>query len=71
MRDQIKIVGWLHVIWNGLHLLGGLALFLFFAVIEAVLLHARTGEPGDGKIFVMPMEEAIRIRTQESGEEVL
>ena len=41
------------------------------AVIETVLTHARTGEPGDGKIFVLPMEEAIRIRTQESGEEVL
>jgi len=40
-------------------------------VIETVLAHARTGEPGDGKIFVMPMEEAIRIRTGEGGDEVL
>jgi nitrogen regulatory protein P-II 1 len=40
-------------------------------VVEAVLTHARTGEPGDGKIFVMPMDDAIRIRTEESGAEVL
>src|SRR5437867_13005085 len=40
-------------------------------VIETVLAHARTGEPGDGKIFVLPMEQAYRIRTGESGEEVL
>ncbi|MCC6729912.1 MAG: P-II family nitrogen regulator [Chthonomonadales bacterium] len=40
-------------------------------VIEAVLLHAHTGEQGDGKIFVMPMEEAVRIRTDERGDEVL
>lgn len=40
-------------------------------IIETVLLHARTGEPGDGKIFVLPMEDAIRIRTEERGDEVL
>src|SRR5947209_997828 len=40
-------------------------------VIETILAHARTGESGDGKIFVMPMDDAIRIRTQESGDEVL
>ena len=40
-------------------------------IIELVLTHARTGEPGDGKIFVLPIEDAIRIRTQESGDEVL
>jgi nitrogen regulatory protein PII len=40
-------------------------------VIDAILRHARTGEVGDGKIFVLPVEEAIRIRTGESGEEVL
>src|SRR5205807_590113 len=40
-------------------------------VVETVLLHAQTGEQGDGKIFVLPMEEAIRIRTDERGEEVL
>jgi nitrogen regulatory protein PII len=40
-------------------------------VVETILKHARTGEVGDGKIFVLPVEEAIRIRTGEEGEEVL
>ena len=40
-------------------------------VKEVILKHARTGGVGDGKIFVLPVEEAIRIRTGEGGEEVL
>jgi len=40
-------------------------------VVETILKHARTGEVGDGKIFVSPVEEAIRIRTGEDGEAVL
>jgi nitrogen regulatory protein P-II 1 len=40
-------------------------------VVETILRHARTGEVGDGKIFVLPVDEAIRIRTGEKGEEVL
>ncbi|MDZ7700177.1 MAG: P-II family nitrogen regulator [Deltaproteobacteria bacterium] len=32
---------------------------------------ARTGEIGDGKIFVIPVEQAVRIRTGESGKEAL
>ena len=40
-------------------------------VTETILRHARTGGIGDGKIFVLPVEEAIRIRTGESGEKVL
>lgn len=40
-------------------------------VTDAVLRHARTGSVGDGKIFVLPVESAIRIRTGESGAEVL
>jgi nitrogen regulatory protein P-II 1 len=40
-------------------------------VKEVILKHARTGEVGDGKIFILPVEEAIRIRTGEGGEEVL
>ena len=40
-------------------------------VVETILKHARTGDVGDGKIFVLPVEEAIRIRTGEEGEEVL
>ena len=40
-------------------------------VIEAVLKAARTGKIGDGKIFVSPVEQAIRIRTSESGDAAL
>ena len=40
-------------------------------VIEAIETAARTGKIGDGKIFVMPIEHAIRIRTGESGIEAL
>src|SRR4029453_18367220 len=40
-------------------------------VVETILRHARTGNIGDGKIFVLPVEEAIRIRTGEGGEAVL
>jgi nitrogen regulatory protein P-II 1 len=40
-------------------------------VTETILRHARSGSVGDGKIFVLPVEEAIRIRTGESGHEVL
>ena len=40
-------------------------------VVETILRHARTGNVGDGKIFVLPVEEAIRIRTGEEGEDVL
>lgn len=36
-------------------------------VVEAILDKARTGKIGDGKIFIMPVDEAIRIRTGESG----
>jgi nitrogen regulatory protein PII len=40
-------------------------------VTDTILRHARTGEIGDGKIFTLPVEDAIRIRTGESGEAVL
>ncbi len=40
-------------------------------VVETILKHARTGNVGDGKIFIIPVEEAIRIRTGEDGQEVL
>jgi nitrogen regulatory protein P-II 1 len=36
--------------------------------IEAIVKAARTGKIGDGKIFVTPVEQVIRIRTGESGE---
>ena len=35
--------------------------------IAAIIKGARTGSIGDGKIFILPMEECIRIRTGESG----
>jgi nitrogen regulatory protein P-II 1 len=41
------------------------------AVVQTILRHARTGQIGDGKIFVLPVEQAYRIRTGESGEETL
>lgn len=37
-------------------------------VIDAICVAARTGNIGDGKIFVIPVEEAIRVRTGERGE---
>jgi nitrogen regulatory protein PII len=40
-------------------------------VVETIIRHARSGEIGDGKIFVLPVEDAIRIRTGEEGEVVL
>ena len=36
--------------------------------IDAIITGARTGEIGDGKIFVMPIEQAVRIRSGETGE---
>ena len=36
-------------------------------VVNSIMKNARTGEPGDGKIFVIPVENALRIRTGESG----
>ena len=40
-------------------------------VVDTILKHARTGSIGDGKVFVLPVDEAYRIRTGESGEETL
>jgi nitrogen regulatory protein PII len=40
-------------------------------VVETILKHARTGDVGDGKIFVLPVDEAIRIRTGEEGDLIL
>jgi nitrogen regulatory protein P-II 1 len=39
--------------------------------IEAILNAAKTGRIGDGKIFISPVEEAIRIRTGEKGAEAI
>jgi nitrogen regulatory protein PII len=40
-------------------------------IVDTILRHARTGSIGDGKIFVLPVEQSYRIRTGESGEETL
>jgi nitrogen regulatory protein P-II 1 len=41
------------------------------AIIETIIASARTGRVGDGKIFVYPVEQVIRIRTGETGEAAL
>jgi nitrogen regulatory protein PII len=40
-------------------------------VVDTILRLSRTGEIGDGKVFLLPVEEAWRIRTGEAGEETL
>lgn len=40
-------------------------------VIETIMQSAQTGKMGDGKIFVMDLEQAIRVRTAEVGDEAL
>ncbi|GLI33377.1 P-II family nitrogen regulator [Desulforhabdus amnigena] len=40
-------------------------------VVDAIRSAANTGKIGDGKIFIVPLEECIRIRTGEVGEEAL
>ena len=40
-------------------------------IVDTILKHARTGAVGDGKVFVLPVEEAYRVRTGEAGEEIL
>lgn len=39
--------------------------------VAAIVKAAKTGKIGDGKVFVIPVESAIRIRTEESGGEAL
>ena len=40
-------------------------------VVDAITSHAKTGAIGDGKIFITTLDQAIRIRTGESGEQAL
>ena len=40
-------------------------------VIEAIIKSANTGKIGDGKIFVYPLEQVVRIRTSETGPDAL
>ena len=39
--------------------------------VDAIVRNTRTGEIGDGKIFVLPVENVIRIRTGEDGENAI
>lgn len=41
------------------------------AAVEAIVAAADTGKIGDGKIFVSPLEQVIRIRTRETGEDAI
>ena len=40
-------------------------------VVDAIVGAAQTGKIGDGKIFILPMEECVRIRTGEKGDDAL
>ena len=40
-------------------------------VVDTIVNTAKTGRIGDGKIFIMPLEEAVRIRTGEKGNEAI
>lgn len=40
-------------------------------VVDTIIKINQTGNPGDGKIFVMPIEESIRVRTGEAGDSAL
>src|SRR5688572_31858808 len=39
--------------------------------VDAIVQSAKTGKIGDGKVFVLPIEDAIRIRTEERGENAI
>jgi nitrogen regulatory protein P-II 1 len=39
--------------------------------VDAIVSAARTGEVGDGKLFVLPVEDAVRIRTGERGDQIV
>ena len=41
------------------------------SAVDAIVKAAKTGKIGDGKIFVTPIEEAVRIRTEEKGEQAV
>tara|TARA_Y100000766_G_C18458354_1_gene389345 strand:+ start:211 stop:549 length:339 start_codon:yes stop_codon:yes gene_type:complete len=41
------------------------------AIVEAIIASASTGKIGDGKIFVAPLEQVVRIRTGETGVEAI
>ncbi len=40
-------------------------------IVRAILVSARTGEEGDGKVFILPMEDAVRVRTGDGGDNAI
>jgi len=40
-------------------------------VVDCILKNAQTGNVGDGKVFLLPVEQAFRVRTGESGDKIL
>jgi nitrogen regulatory protein P-II 1 len=44
---------------------------LVTSAVEAIVKSAKTGKIGDGKVFVSPVENAVRIRTEETGEQAV
>jgi nitrogen regulatory protein P-II 1 len=40
-------------------------------IVDAILIRCRTGQIGDGKVFIYDLEDVIRIRTGEAGEEAI
>ena len=44
---------------------------LVVKTVEAIVRAAKTGKIGDGKVFVLPVEDVIRIRTEERGEDAV
>ena len=40
-------------------------------IVSAIIKAAKTGQVGDGKIFVSPVEDVVRVRTEESGEDAI
>jgi nitrogen regulatory protein PII len=44
---------------------------LLESALAAILKAAKTGKIGDGKVFVLPVEDAVRIRTEEKGDQAI
>ncbi len=40
-------------------------------IVSTIIKAAKTGQVGDGKIFIYPIEEVIRVRTEETGEDAI
>jgi nitrogen regulatory protein P-II 1 len=40
-------------------------------IVRAIVSAARTGEEGDGKVFVLPVDDAVRVRTGEGGDDAI